>query len=557
MSIYTLFSLLGALAMFIYGMKVFSEGIQRVAGMQLRRLLGLMTRNTFIGLLTGILLTFAVQTSSATTVLVISFVNAGLLTLIESAGLILGANIGTTVTGWFIALGLNKFSLQILSLPLLAIGVFLIFRKERFRHIGECIIGFALMFIGIGFLKNYIPSLDANTEVLSFLERASQGGYWSYILFFFLGAAFTAAIQSSSATMALILVLSSESWFSFEIAAAIILGANLGTTVTAEIASWVGNTTAHKAARIHVLFNLFGVCWMLLLLPYYLPLVDRATQALFNQYSAYTDPTAQPIALALFHTTFNVLNVLLIWPFISYLVKFASQTVSIDVEEETLYRPSYLPFTFSKMSELSVYEVHQEIGKYAEMAHQMSMHVRQLLFSTDQKEKEVLIEQINEYENAIDQAEGEIVNYLTELSKENISVKTSFQIRSLVSICAEIERIGDLLHQMSETLEWKQKERIWFSQDQRDHLKEMIDLVESGFTIMKRNLTAASSDAISVEAAKAISEEMNHLRHDLRQWNQDIDAMEYSLNSALTFDALIASMNKIGDHLVQVSTAIK
>ena len=321
--IWEFIQIIGALAFFVFGMKMMSDGIQRAAGSQMRNILRTMTKNRFLGVFTGFLTTAMVQSSSATTVMTVSFVNAGLLTLVESAGVIMGANIGTTITGWLVAFLGFKVKLNLLSIPLFAFGVPMLFsNRGKIKYWGEFIIGFAILFLGLAYLKGAVPDLKGNTEVLDFLSTFTQYGFLSRLLFVFIGTLVTIIVQSSSAAMAITLTMCAQGWLPFEVAAAMLLGENIGTTITAQLAAMVGNTNAKRAARIHTMFNVIGVAWMVILLPYFLPALGTFLQTL-GLSDPFTSAADMPIGLSAFHTTFNVLNVIIMLGFVKWLVKAA------------------------------------------------------------------------------------------------------------------------------------------------------------------------------------------------------------------------------------------
>ena len=397
---------LGALAFFIYGMKVMSEGIQKAGGVQLRKVLELMTQNKFLGLLTGLIITAFVQSSSATTVMTVSFVNAGLLSLVESAGIIMGANIGTTITAWIISILGFQIKLHTLSIPIFALAVPLLFvRKGKFRFWGEFLIGFAILFLGLSFLKNSVPALEADADVLAVLAKYSNYGWISGLLFIIIGAVISALVQSSSAAMALILVMSANGWVPLEVAATMVLGMNIGTTITAELASLVGNVFAKRAARVHTLFNVLGVIWMFLILPFFLDFLDQVLQSIFYTESAYTNSDNVPIALAAFHTIFNVLNALIFIGLIPWLTNLASRTVKSRGEDDEIRRLDYIGSLVST-PELSIIEVQKKVVHFGEITSRILGFVKSMLFSIDPDEPGQMLKKINKYKGITDNIES-------------------------------------------------------------------------------------------------------------------------------------------------------
>ncbi|MEM9921465.1 MAG: Na/Pi cotransporter family protein [Bacteroidota bacterium] len=561
-SLLNILNILGSLALFIFGMKLMSEGIQRAAGSQIRNILRRMTRNRYLGLLTGFLITALVQSSSATTVMTVSFVNAGLLSLVESAGIMMGANIGTTVTGWLISiLGFN-IKLHQLSLPILVVAVPLLFirrSRSRSRYWGEFLTGFALLFMGLDLLQNYVPDLGQNPEVLSFLKDYANSGFLSNLLFVMVGAFLTIIVQSSSAAMALTLVMCNKGWIPFDVAAAMILGENIGTTITAEVASLVGNTQAKRSARIHSMFNIIGTTWMLFLLPFFLRAIDWALQKSFvYTSSAFDDPVSIPIALSAFHTVFNITNALLLIWLVTWLVKLAIRMVPSRGDAEQSHYLHYISAP-GKTPELSILEVQKEVARFGEITSRMSSFANQMLLSTDQKEQRFLSKKLKKYEEITDRIEIELTEYLTKLSREEMADRTSVRIRSIMNICNDLERIGDLFFQFSKSVEYKASENIWFNEYQRQRMKEMFTLINQAFQIMQDNLSAAHYDAVDISFAREIEKKINEKRDLLRKENLvniESKKRDYNLQSAMIYNTLFSSLEKIGDHIMNISRAI-
>ncbi|MEQ8924327.1 MAG: Na/Pi cotransporter family protein, partial [Fulvivirga sp.] len=362
-----LLTLLGSLGFFIYGMKVMSEGLQKVAGEKMRQILRAMTSNRVAGVLTGFLITSLVQSSSATTVMVVSFVNAGLLSLVESIGVVMGANIGTTITAWIISIVGFKIKIGAAALPLIAFGFPLIFSsKTKIKSWGEVIIGFALLFMGLDLLKGSVPDIKSNPEILSFLSSYTDLGFLSTLIFVLIGTLLTVVIQSSSATMALTLVMANEGWITFDIAAAMVLGENIGTTITANIAALVANVHAKRTARAHFIFNMFGVAWMLLLMPVFLNVIDVYLSS-DDGVSPFQSAAAIPIALSIFHTAFNVINVLVLIWFVNSIAKIVTKMVKVVGEEDEYFKLEYMTSNLVSTPEISLEEVGKELAKFGEI----------------------------------------------------------------------------------------------------------------------------------------------------------------------------------------------
>ncbi|MEO1513945.1 MAG: Na/Pi cotransporter family protein [Bacteroidota bacterium] len=557
--LFAILQVLGSLAFFMFGMKLMSEGIQRAAGTQIRNILRKMTRNRYLGLLTGFLITALVQSSSATTVMTVSFVNAGLLSLVESVGIMMGANVGTTITGWLISiLGFN-IKLHQLSLPILVFAVpMLFFRRGRSQYWGEFLIGFALLFMGLDLLQNNVPDLEQDPEILSFLQNYANNGFLSNLLFVIVGALITIILQSSSAAMALTLVMCSKNWIPFDVAAAMMLGENIGTTVTAEFAALVGNAHAKRSARIHSLFNIIGAIWMLFLLPFFLRAIDWTLQSFFLTASAFEDSSAIPIALSAFHTAFNAANVLLLIGLAPWLVKLAIRTIPSRGDADMNHYLNYISAP-GKTPELSILEVQKEIARFGEITSRMSRFANQLLLSTDRKEQRQLMKKLQKYEEITDRIEIELTEYLTKLSREETAGKTSVRIRSIMNICNDLERIGDLFYQFSKSVNYKVEQNIWFNQHQRQRLQELFILIDQAFQIMYDNLSAAQYDLVNIKFAKELEKKINEKRDLLRKENLlNIESKEpdYNLQSAMVYNTLFSNLEKIGDHIMNVSDAV-
>ena len=556
-----LLQIIGALAFFIYGMKIMSEGIQKAAGSQLRNILRTMTRNRFIGVFSGFMVTALLQSSSATTVMVVSFANAGLLSLIESIGVIMGANIGTTVTAWLISIFGFKVNIAAFSLPLMGIAMPLLFvNRELIKNIGETVMGFAILFLGLVYLKEAVPDLKNNPEVLEFLASYTNYGILSTILFIGIGTILTVVIQSSSAAMALTLTLLFNGVITFEVAAAMVLGENIGTTITANIAALVGNVHAKRAARAHFIFNVMGVLWMILLFPIFIKFVQsmwEPFQVFLQTFIPDLDKEQEELQLSLFHTTFNIINTTLMIGFVPLIAKIVTKFVPVRDEEDDEFRLEYIG-TSIKTPELSIVEAQKEVAKYGEITSRMSGFTKKLLISTEQKKQNKFLKKLEKYEDITDKLEIEITEFLTKISREDVSKKLSVRIRSIMNVCNDLERMGDVFYQMSKAIERKNEDRIWFNQHQRDRLNEMFGLIDQAFKIMLTNLNAEHYDDVSKDAADQIEQKINNLRDIMRQENlNDMESgMDYNINSAMVYNNLFSSLEKIGDHIMNISESI-
>lgn len=556
-TIVDILKVLGALAFFIYGMKIMSEGIQKAGGVHLRKVLSMMTQNRFLGVLSGFLVTAFVQSSSATTVMTVSFANAGLLSLVEAAGLIMGANIGTTVTAWIISILGFQVKLHTLSIPIFAIAVPLLFiNKGKIKFWGDFLIGFAILFLGLQFLQESIPTLQEDSQILAILSSFANWGFLSGILFILFGTITTVIVQSSSAAMALTLVMSANGWIPLEVAATMVLGQNIGTTVTAEIAALVGNVFAKRAARIHSLFNILGVCWMFLILPFFLEFLDNILQQTIYTNSAYTDAQNVPLALAAFHTTFNILNTLLFIGLIPWLVNLSTRTVKSKGKKDEINRLNYLTAIVS-ISELSILEVQKKVAHFGEVTGRMSNFVSTMLFSINAGEPEKMMTKVHKYEKITNRINLELTDYLIKISKEDVTSKTAFKIKGLIDSCNELERIANIFHQMAATIERKRAEKIWFNQQQRTRLNEQLDLINISFGIMNQNLVALPENPNGKMKAVKIEEQINVQRDLMRQESQEkANHQDYNVHSELIYHNLFSSLERIGDHLFNISNAV-
>ena len=563
--------ILGSLAFFIYGMKMMSDGIQRAAGSQMRTILRTMTRNRFLGVFTGFLITILVQSSSATTVMTVSFVNAGLLSLLESAGVMIGANIGTTITGWIISILGFKVKLSAYCIPLFAIAVPMILAgKGRTKHWGEFLIGFAILFLGLQALKESVPDIKNNPEVLQFLKDFTQSGIFSRLFFVLIGTILTIVVQSSSASMAITLAMCYQGWLPFDVAAAMILGENIGTTITAEIASLIGNTSARRSARIHSLFNFSGVTWMVIALPFFLPGLVTFTQEILNPFfgyfststtpifgNPYEDPKAIPMALAAFHTAFNTINVLLILPFVPQLVKAATFTVKEkDGADDKMERLQFI--TSNNITpELSTDAVQKETAHFGEVVSRMNVFLKELLNSTDTKTRTSSIKKLTKYEKISDVMEIEITQYITKLANQKLTQRTSTRLRSYMNISNDLERIGDIYYQIAKTIEHKNEQKIYFLPEQQNGLNKMMDIVEAAFNQMNNNLSQTSYDMVQKDEARAIEDQINQLRNELKKTNLDkIGEPGYKVNAAMIYNNLFSSLERVGDHIINVTESV-
>ncbi|KRO54407.1 MAG: Na/Pi cotransporter [Cryomorphaceae bacterium BACL11 MAG-121001-bin54] len=563
--IFELLNLIGALGFFIFGMKVMSDGIQKAGGAKMRQILGGMTSNRYFGVMTGFLITAIVQSSSATTVMTVSFVNAGLLTLVESAGVMMGANIGTTITAWIISILGFKVNMSAIALPIIAFGVPMMFaRKTKTKNWGEFLVGFALLFIGLYELKDAVPDVKNNPEILNFLAGFADISFLSRLMFVGVGTLLTIVVQSSSAAMALTLVLCSTGVIPFEVAAAMVLGENIGTTITAELASLVGNVHAKRSARIHTMFNIIGVTWMLILMPYALDIVEYISMNYFGSISPYTavdgwgdSMSPVPIALSIFHTGFNLLNVLLLIWFIPRLVKVAERTVKSQGDMDEEFHLEHIGTGLMQTAELSILKANKEVEKFGKVTAILFDMIPQLLQETDSKKFTKLLIRIRKYEDITDRMEVEIADYLAKAAQGEMSDSASRKVRSMLSIINDMERIGDICYQLSISLERKSEKKAYFIPELRTRLEEMITEVQNAIGIMNKNLCSNYSQ-ISITDAKEAEQMINKMRNELRkEYLKKIETGEFKIQTGLIYNNLIHSLEKVGDHIYNISEAIE
>ncbi|WP_372633477.1 Na/Pi cotransporter family protein [Fodinibius sp.] len=552
--------LIGALGIFIYGMKVFSDGLQKVAGNKLRSILKGMTSTRFRGILTGFTTTTITQSSSTTTVMVVSFVNAGLITFIESTGVIMGANIGTTVTAWMISI--FGFKMQITPLAMMLIGIFfpfIFFGREKLRNLAEAMIGFGILFIGLDFIKNGVPNIQDNPEMFMFLDQFTEFGFASILIFIVAGTILTLVTQSSSAASAITLVMLFEGWIDFPIAAAMILGENIGTTVTANIAAVVGNVYAKRAARFHFVFNIFGVIWMLILMQPFLMGID-ATMSYFSPGAGSilhaTDELGRAnatLAVSLFHTVFNIANVLLLVGFVPYIVRIVEKYQK--EKEDTQHRLQYISSGMMSSPELSMSQAHKEIELFAKLVEKMHFSMQGLLFNKQNKQEQFL-KKIEKREKITDNIELEIAEYLTKISSFTLTEEATRRIRGMHSMINDLERVGDIYFQMSKTFERMQSEGNELPDHALEKIGRMLDRVHDAIRNVRENLSGDNGD-IDLEKSLHLENSIDLYRDELLEFHYaQLEDNGYSNQVGFVFLDYLNRLEKIGDHLFNVNEAI-
>lgn len=552
-SFYDFLALLGSLALFLYGMKIMSEGLQKFAGDRLRSILTAMTTNRVTGVLTGMLITALIQSSSATTVMVVSFVNAGLLTLSQSIGVIMGANIGTTVTAWIIsALGF-KVDISAFSLPLLAIGIPLLFsQKSTRKSVGEFIFGFAFLFMGLSLLKTNAPDLSQNPDMLAFVQNYTDMGFFSVLLFVLIGTVLTMIVQASAATMAITLIMCANGWISFELGAALVLGENIGTTITANLAALTANTQARRAAMAHLMFNVFGVIWVLMLFEPFLSMVDWIISDFMKVSEA--DGVAVSFKLSAFHTCFNVCNVLILIWFVHLIEKTVCKIVP-QKEQEEEYRLQFITGGMLSTAELSILQARKEINLFAERIQRMFRMVRDLLHTENENDFNKLFSRIEKYENISDNMEVEIANYLTQVSEGRLSSESKLQIRGMLREVTEIESIGDSCYNLARTINRKRRGNEDFTSAQYEHITQMFQLTDDALTQMIA-LVKDVHQQVDVNKSFNIETEINNYRNQLKNQNViDVNEKKYDYQMGVHYMDIIAECEKLGDYAVNVVEA--
>lgn len=554
--------LIGALGIFIYGMKVFSDGLQKVAGSKLRSILKGMTTTRFRGIFTGFAATTITQSSSTTTVMVVSFVNAGLITFVESTGVIMGANIGTTVTAWMVSF--FGFKMQITPIAIMLIGIFFPFmfvQREKLRNLSEAMIGFGILFIGLDFIKNAVPNIQDNPEMFMFLDQFTEFGFLSIVIFVFAGTILTLLTQSSSAATAITLVMLFQGWIDFPIAAAMVLGENIGTTVTANIAAIVGNVYAKRAARFHFVFNVFGVLWMLLLMQPFLVGIDSIMSYFTPEAGSIFNTTDEigranaTLALSLFHSTFNVINVLLLAGFVPYLVRLIEKYQTEKEGEDSTHRLQYISSGMMSSPELSISQAHKEIELFAKLIEKMHFSMQGLLLNKQNKQDKFL-KKLKKREQITDTIELEVAEYLTKISSFNITEEATRRIRGMHSIINDLERVGDIYYQMSKTFERMQGEGTELQEPVMVRLRELMDLIHENIRLVRSNLEKEPG-SINLDEAMEVEQAINSYRDELLEFHYlQLETNAYSNKVGFIFLDYLNRLEKVGDHLFNVNEAL-
>ena len=544
--------------MFLYGMTLMSEGLQKVAGSRLRSILSAMTANSFTRILTGTLITAIIQSSSATTVMIVSFVNAGLLSLTQAVGVIMGANIGTTVTSWLISLLGFTADISTLSIPLIGIGfAFMMLKSQKRKNIGEMIIGFAMLFLGLSFLKDSVPDLSSNPEAIAFIQKWTDWGFFSVLIFVLVGTVMTIVLQSSSATVALTLVMASQGWIPFEMAAAMVLGENIGTTITANIAASVGNISAKRAALAHTVFNVFGVIWVLALYKPFLWLVSKIVVGLGGE-DPFVSSASLLYAISTVHTLFNVLNTcILVW-FTPQIVRFVTWALKGHKDEEEVFRLRYIQGGMMSTAELSLEQAEQEVVHFSEIVKKQYRYARQAVNESDDESRfDELFKKLEHYEQITDRIEFEIAKYLSNIRESDLSQEGTNKLQAMYKIISELESMGDSGFNVGRILQRKNLHSQKFDETTVRKLNHMLDLVDVAIDCMIDNLKEGFHHVINISNAQDAEHDINEYRDNLKEEHlRNIESEESGYLRGVYYMDLVSECEHVGDFIINVSEAL-
>lgn len=563
-----LFTLLGALGMFLYGMNMMSMGLQKAAGNKLRGFLAAMTSNPIKSVGTGLTITSIIQSSSATTVMVVGFVNAGLLALDQAIGVIMGANIGTTVTAWLVSLLGFKADISIMAVPLMAVGFILsIAKKEKYRNISEFVIGFSLLFLGLSLMKNSVPDLQETPEVLAFIKQWTGYGFGSVLIFLIFGTVLTLVLQSSSATMALTLIMLSMGWLPFEMAAAMVFGENIGTTITANVAAAIGNPNARRAALAHTIFNLLGVIWALALFRPFLSLVGilitwlgypNPTELVYTGTlnPASDESTAALYGVSMLHTLFNVINAVLLIGFIPQLTRLVTAVIKDKPkDEDDKTQLKYINAGNVATAEIAIAQAQKEVVHFAQISRNGLDYVRSALNATTEDEFEIYRKKLVKYEEIADRIEYEIATFLGQLPQDEISDETRNTAKKMYRIIGELESLGDSGESITRIITRRNIHGKRFSEIQIKNINTMIDLVGNAYGIMIGNLQSGLAND-GLRRAVDCEIKINDFRNDLREAELSrTDSPDYQ-STAYYIDT-VSALERMGDYIINVTEALK
>ena len=566
-----LLTLLGALGMFLYGMNLMSAGLQKAAGSKMRGLLTAMTSNPFKGVLTGLGITTVIQSSSATTVMTVGFVNAGLLTLSQAVGVIMGANIGTTVTAWLVSLLGFKADISLFAVPLMAVGFILsLSKRDKRRHISELIIGFSLLFLGLSLMKESVPDLKQTPEVLAFIQNWTSYGFGSVLIFLVFGTVLTLVLQSSSATMALTLIMVNMGWIPFEMGAAMVLGENIGTTITANIAAAVGNPNARRAAMAHTLFNLFGVIWALILFTPFLKLVGTTITWLglpnpmdivhsADVVMTADEEMASLYGISMLHTLFNLFNTMILIWFVPVIVKTVEKMIKGKAtKEEESVKLKFIDAGPLSTAELAIGQARNEVIHFAEISRRNIDHIRQAIAAGNSTDFEAARQRLVKYEEISDRIEYEIAQFLNALPEDSISEQTRTETKRMYKIIGELESLGDSGESISRILARRNSHEKSFTQEQKAKIETMLCAVDKAYGIMIDNLRAKEFEPIGLRMATDCEVEINELRNNIREEEIrkiELDGANYQ--SSVYYLDTVSEIERMGDFIINISQALE
>ncbi len=559
-TVFSILTLLGSLGLFLYGMTLMSEALQKVAGDKLRNILAAMTSNSLSRILTGLFITAVIQSSSATTVMVVSFVNAGLLSLVQSIGVIMGANIGTTFTAWLISLLGFKADIAVLAIPLIGFGfAFMMCKAKKKKSIGELIIGFALLFLGLSFLKDSVPDLQNSPEVLEFLQQWTGYGFGSILMFVAIGTILTIVLQSSSATMALTLVMCNNGWIPFEMGAAMVLGENIGTTITANIAASVANVSARRAAMAHCVFNIFGVVWVLVLFHPFLFVVSKIIMGigLDNPLVAGASPNSTLYAISMVHTLFNICNTLVLVWFTNQIAQFVTKIIKGKKEEGEVFRLQYIQGGVLNTAELSLNQAKEEIVHYADICRRQYVYAKSAINETDPEKFDALYKKLEHYEQVTDRIELEIAKFLDQVKDGVISEESARRIQAMYKIISELESIGDSGFNIARILQRRNIHNMKFDEPMIKKLNYMTELLERGFDAMIFNLKKGYTQINDIANAQDIEQDINEYRNNLKEEHLlNLENKTYNYLTGVYYMDLVNECESVGDFMINISEAI-
>jgi phosphate:Na+ symporter len=552
-----LLTLIGAVGLFLYGMKIMSESLQKLAGSNIRNWLSRKISTPLKGILAGALLTSIIQTSSASTVMLLSFVNAGLISFRASLGVILGANIGTTVTAWIIGLaGINRgFDFYTIVLPIIGLSIPLMFSSKNLNKFrAEFIIGFAILFVGIYLFKQHVPQIDETSKIFQTLHALSAYRIINTLVFIFAGMLITILFQSSSATIALTMVLAAQGWLSLDDALAMVLGENIGTTFTAIAASMVANRTAKRTALAHLLFNVFGVIWAFILFSFYLTAIQESIR-LIMEITGKPMEVIIPIGIAIFHTSFNLINTMLFLAFFNQFEDLCIKLLPNGIKQEG-FKLKFIESGIVSVSELSVVQVKMEVAHMGAQTLTLYRMIPDLLVEKNEKKFSKKIKTIQHYEDGIDELEMSIANFITRMFQSKLSEKGSRRLRAMLKIIDNLESIADMSYQMSLTITRKNEASAWFTPSLRSNLDKLTDLIDQTLVQMNQNLSLEFGK-IDLEIVKNAELEINELRNELKKsYLEGLKNNDYPYQTGVYYNDMIGLLEKIGDHVFNVNYAL-